>query len=72
MKLRNPVVSIPYLDTDEDGSTVRKWDTLKFGQVMDHRSVKRYVRKWGHVYLGRQIHSQELRALVKRNRITEQ
>ena len=63
------VVDFPYLTTNDDQSTSRRWATMRFkafeGKV-DRRRVKREVRKWIKRTLERNVSSYELRKILKR------
>lgn len=59
-------VSIPFINTKEDGDTERCWAHLQFRGNVDRRRVKRQIRKWVSANLQRHIHPEELRMLVRR------
>lgn len=61
------LVMLPYLTTEEDGSTNRNWARFRFTGPVDRRRIKREVRKWVKRILGRSIHPIELRNLLKHN-----
>lgn len=59
------MVMLPFITTNEDGSTERNWARMRFVGVVNRRRVKREIRKWVKRALGRCIHPVELRAIMK-------
>lgn len=70
MKARFALINVPYLSPAEDGSTQRNIATFRFssigrGAYIDHRRVKREIRKWVKHNLERSLHCLELRQILK-------
>ena len=63
-------LSMPYIGMDDDGTATRNWAHFRFkhadGLPVDKRKIKRMVRKWIWLNLGRQVHQEELCMLMKR------
>lgn len=63
-------LSIPYLGQDDAGEPTRNWAHLTFsppdGKPVHRRKIKRAVRKWIWLQLGRCIHPEEMHMLLKR------
>lgn len=55
----------PYLSTSADGSVSRNYARLTTNGRIDKRAVKRGVRKWIKVNLGRNVSTVELLGLMK-------
>ena len=60
------MLSIPFINTVEDGSTERCWAHMDFTGAVDHRRIKRQIRKWVLTNLGRSIGHEEHAMLMKR------
>lgn len=58
-------VAIPYINTEEDGSTTRNWARLSFTGPVDRRRVKREIRKWIKRALHRNVDQNTLRQIAK-------
>lgn len=69
MKFIDPTVMVPYLGMADDGTTTRNWMKLAFKGTVDHRRIKRMVRKTLGVHLERRVHTNEIRACVNSKRI---
>lgn len=59
-------ITIPYVDTNEDGSTSWNRALLHTNDPLDRRRVKRVLRQWVWSQLGRQLHTAEMRLLMKK------
>lgn len=59
-------LSIPFINTVEDGSTERCWAHMDFTGSVDHRRIKRQIRKWVKSNLGRHLGREEQAMLMKR------
>lgn len=64
--LHGAFLSIPFVNTLEDGSTERCWAHMDFTGVVDRRRIKRQIRKWVLTNLGRHIGHEEHAMLLKR------
>lgn len=70
MKYENPHINVPYLGMDDAGEPTRNFAVFRFKGIVDHRRIKRMVRKLMGTMLERTIHTGELRLVVKPQRIT--
>jgi hypothetical protein len=69
MKFIDPTVMVPYIGMDEAGASTRNWMKLAFKGTVDHRRIKRMVRKTLCAHLERSVHTNEIRACVNSRRI---
>lgn len=58
-------ISVPFISTNEDGTTERNWARMGFAGPVDRRRIKREVRKWVKRQLGRRIDADTLRRLLR-------
>lgn len=70
MKYTNPYVNIPYLGMNDDGETTYNWAKFRFTGLVDHRRIKRMVRRKMYELIERRIDTDELLKLVNWRRIT--
>lgn len=60
-------IRLPYLSTQEDGTVQRAHAFISTMDACDHRQVKTIIRKWVKQNLGRNLHPEEQRGLIKHN-----
>lgn len=58
-------VTVPFLDTNEDGSTSWNRALIHTNDNVDRRRIKRIIRKWARSHLGRTLYTHELLLIVK-------
>lgn len=58
-------LSVPYLDLDAEGNSLRCWAHFKWDGKPNRRRIKRIVRVWVRKNLGRTLHCVELRMILK-------
>lgn len=67
--MEHTYLNVPYIGCEEDveGNVVntREWLRLHWLERVDKRHIKRYVRRWVRENLGRRLHTEELRAVLK-------
>lgn len=58
----------PYIGMNDQGETTRNWITMNFKSEdrICKRRIKRMVRRWGLYTLERQIHSADMRLIMRR------
>lgn len=61
-------VSIPFVNTKEDGTTERCWAHMDFSGDVDRRRIKRQIKKWVRTNLGRKLGREEQTLLMRRVR----
>ena len=66
--LNGAFLSIPFINTNEDGSTERCWAHMDFNGAVDKRRIKRQIKKWVRLQLGRKLGREELAMLLRRIR----
>lgn len=69
MKFIDPTVMVPYIGMTDEGETTRNWMKLAFKGTVDHRRIKRMVRKTLCSHLERHVHTNEILACIKSKRI---
>lgn len=58
-------LSFPYITTREDGTSEFNRALMHTNDSIDKRGIKRIIRKWVKVNLGRTLHTTELLLLMK-------
>lgn len=76
MKYRYALVSFPFLGRDENNEVTHEKALMRFTSYgtqpeIDLRRVKREIRKWVKINLGRVLHCTELRAVLRRVQYTQ-
>lgn len=66
----NPYINVPYIGMDEAGSTTHNFATFAFKGLVDHRRIKRMVRRRMNSILDRTIHTSEILSVTHNRRIT--
>lgn len=59
------VVTIPFSELQDDGSTAWKRALLSSNDDLDRRRIKRVIRRWVKVTLGRNLYTHELLSIMK-------
>lgn len=65
-------VTIPYLTTNEDGTSGMERSLIHTNDPTCRRGIKRMLRKWVKKYLGRTLYTRELNLLMKNVRKHDQ
>ena len=65
-------VTIPWVDTKEDGSTVWQHSLVHTNSAVNHRRVKRILRRWVKNTMGRMLNNYELRLLMRKVQVHKQ